>query len=130
MKGYVRVGTVEEFPEGRGRLVRVHGEKVAVFRDGGGWHALQDSCPHMGAALSDGKLDDGCVVCHWHEWKFDLRSGQTVEREWARARVYDAKIEGGDVLLRPRPEPEEPPPGDEEPDEEWMRWDPDRFFKK
>jgi nitrite reductase (NADH) small subunit/3-phenylpropionate/trans-cinnamate dioxygenase ferredoxin subunit len=130
VESFVRVGSVDEFPRGRGRKVRVNGQEVAVFRNGDDWHALQDGCPHMGASLADGKLDGGCVVCHWHEWKFDLRDGSTVEREWARARVYDVKIDNGSVLLRARPlKPETEGPADD-PDDDWMRADPERFFKK
>jgi nitrite reductase (NADH) small subunit/3-phenylpropionate/trans-cinnamate dioxygenase ferredoxin subunit len=131
MASFVRVGSVRDFPRGRGRKVRVDGQEVAVFRDGDAWHALQDACPHMGASLADGKLDGGCVVCHWHEWKFELSDGSTVEREWARARVYDVKIEKGQVLLRARPPLPEPKANAEEGDDDaWMRADPESFFKK
>jgi len=129
---YTRVGSVKEFRDGRGRLVRLNGEPVAVFRRGDRWYAIQDACPHMGASLSDGKLDGEHVVCHWHDWKFELATGQGDRRWWARARVFDVKIEGEDLLLRapsPPPRDEEQPSSNPE-DEDWILWDPDRYFKK
>jgi hypothetical protein len=84
----------------------------------------------MGASLADGKVIDGCVECHWHHWKFDLETGQGDQRSWARAAVWEVKIADDRVWLRspghasPAPEPA----ADEE--EEWIRWDPERFFKK
>ena len=127
MSDFVSVGTVAQFPPGRGRRVQVNGTAVAVFRVGERWFALQDSCPHMGASLADGKLDGEQVVCHWHEWKFDLLSGQGDEREWARARVYEVRIDGDQVLLRP-PAEEDPPADDPADDDGWVRWD-DSFLK-
>jgi nitrite reductase (NADH) small subunit/3-phenylpropionate/trans-cinnamate dioxygenase ferredoxin subunit len=127
MSEFVKVGKVGEFPPGRGRMVSLDGVAVAVFRQGERWFALQDSCPHMGASLSDGKLEGESVVCHWHDWKFDLHSGQGDQRSWARARVYEVRIDGDDVLLKPPPDEPEPPeePGE---DDDWIRWD-DSFLK-
>ena len=49
----------------------VAGERLVVFRDAGGWHALLDRCPHRGAALSLGTvLDDGTLQCRYHGWRF------------------------------------------------------------
>lgn len=49
----------------------VAGERLVVFRDSGGWHALLDHCPHRGAALSLGTvLDDGSLQCRYHGWRF------------------------------------------------------------
>lgn len=32
--------------------------------------ALQDHCPHRGAALSAGKVKNNCIVCPYHGWQF------------------------------------------------------------
>jgi len=126
----VRVGRVEDFPLGRGRRVKLPGETVAVFRLASGWFALQDSCPHMGASLADGRIEDGAVVCHWHGWRFDLRSGQGDMRRWACARVYGVRVEGGEVLLEPPPEPATENRPEDEAEEDWIRWDAERFLRK
>jgi len=125
---YVKVGKVGDFREGRGVAVRVDGKRVAVFRVAGELRAIQDDCPHMGASLADGKLQDGHVVCHWHGWTFDLESGQGNQKskQWLCARVYGIKVEGDDVYVL-RPEDPAPPPSDD--DETWVPWD-DGFLKK
>jgi nitrite reductase (NADH) small subunit/3-phenylpropionate/trans-cinnamate dioxygenase ferredoxin subunit len=105
---WVKVGPLSTFPPGRGRAVRVGGDRVAVFNLDGKLLALQDNCPHMGASLADGKITDGRVTCHWHGWAFDLESGQgsPPAKSWACARVYGVKLEDGEVWVRER----EPPP--------------------
>lgn len=62
----------DEVSEGRLVGLRVAGEKVVVFRDGGRAVALVDRCPHRGVELSRGRLtSDGCVECPFHGWRFD-----------------------------------------------------------
>jgi len=129
MDGFERVGRVEDFPQRRGRAVRVAGEVVAVFRVGSSVFALRDACPHMGASLADGRIDGGCVECHWHHWRFDLASGQAEERSWAKAARYEVRVLRGEVWLKP-PAPQEATPAAEPgDDEEWIFWDASRYFK-
>ena len=126
---FVRVGRLDEFPERRGRAVRVAGEAVAVFRVGGRVFALRDACPHMGASLADGRIDRGCVECHWHHWRFDLESGQAEERSWARAARYEVRVLGGEVWLKPPAPAAGPPDAAPADDEDWIFWDASRYFK-
>ena len=32
---------------------------------------MLDQCSHLHIPLSTGWLEDGCVVCPWHQWKFN-----------------------------------------------------------
>ena len=129
MSRFVRVGRVDEFRDRRGRAVPVGDTKVAVFRLGDRWYAIQDACPHMGASLADGKIEGGSVVCHWHEWRYELGSGRNDVRKDFCARTYRVRVDDGEVLVEcPPPAEHEAESGEE--DDEWMRWDPDRFFKK
>jgi phenylpropionate dioxygenase-like ring-hydroxylating dioxygenase large terminal subunit len=54
------------------RRVWLAGVALALFRDRHGVpHALVDRCPHRGVALSLGRvLDDGCLECPFHGWRF------------------------------------------------------------
>jgi phenylpropionate dioxygenase-like ring-hydroxylating dioxygenase large terminal subunit len=54
------------------RQVWLAGVAIALFRDRHGVaHALVDRCPHRGVALSLGRvLDDGCLECPFHGWRF------------------------------------------------------------
>lgn len=129
MPEYVKVGRFDEFREGRGIAVRVGEKKIAIFKLRGRILAIQDSCPHMGASLADGRVVDDRVVCHWHDWTFDLRTGKSDQRsrQWLCAQVFETKVEGDDVyVLRP----DDPPAADDdETEEEWVPWD-DKFLKK
>lgn len=58
---------------GKPLSIRLAGEPVVLFRDGrGGLGALIDRCPHRGAALSLGKVNErGCLQCAFHGWSFE-----------------------------------------------------------
>jgi hypothetical protein len=48
------------------RRMHVHGLSLVVWRSGTQLMAARDVCPHMGAALSRGRVCDGKLVCPWH----------------------------------------------------------------
>lgn len=57
------------------RAVRIGERSVLVFRVGTELAAIDPRCPHMGYPLSRGTVEEGILRCHWHHWRFDLRSG-------------------------------------------------------
>jgi nitrite reductase/ring-hydroxylating ferredoxin subunit len=45
-------------------------------------YAIDDECPHRGAFLSDGKVDDqGFVACPLHAWEYNVTNGNGRE-DW------------------------------------------------
>ena len=126
---WIRVGDASQWVKGRGRCIEREGLKIAVFWDGEAWTALDDTCPHMGASLADGRLFGGELQCSWHEWRYDRTTGQCPLRPWARVRVYPVRIDEGGVWIA-WPEPPPPPAGEPETDPDWLDWPTDRYFKK
>jgi phenylpropionate dioxygenase-like ring-hydroxylating dioxygenase large terminal subunit len=62
----------DELPRDRPRPVRLAGHELVAFRDARGKAAILDgNCPHLGARLSGGVVDDGCLRCPFHAWRFD-----------------------------------------------------------
>lgn len=64
----------EELPPGGAPLpVRLLGEDLVLFRDDQGRPGLLDiHCPHRGADLSYGRLEDNGLRCIYHGWLFDI----------------------------------------------------------
>ena len=60
-------------------------------------HACNNRCPHEGYPLVEGVLDAQCVLtCNWHNWKFDLKTGETLYGG-DRLRVYPVMVREGMV---------------------------------
>jgi phenylpropionate dioxygenase-like ring-hydroxylating dioxygenase large terminal subunit len=58
------------------RPVTVLGERLVAFRGEDGRYALIDRhCPHRGADLSYGRLEEDGLRCPFHGWKFDAEGG-------------------------------------------------------
>jgi phenylpropionate dioxygenase-like ring-hydroxylating dioxygenase large terminal subunit len=52
--------------------VKLLGEEFVLFRDESGRYGLLDRhCPHRGADLAFGRLEDGGLRCSFHGWLFD-----------------------------------------------------------
>jgi len=73
----VEVCPVDDLPVGEVRRVDVE-PPLAVFNVDGAFYAIDDTCSHANASLSDGDVDpDTCTVeCPFHISKFDLRTGK------------------------------------------------------
>lgn len=70
----ILVGAVSDIPAGE--AVRVHGDvAIAVFNVNGVFYAIDDTCTHQDASLSDGWLEGCAVECPLHAACFDLRTG-------------------------------------------------------
>lgn len=73
---WVTLCELQELSEGSGKYVEIDGFKLAVFLDQGEPRVIDDTCPHAGASLSGGPVRDGCAVCPWHAWAFELKTGE------------------------------------------------------
>ena len=97
--GAMRACQLSELSDGVGRMVRLGNTSVALFRHDGGVTAVEAECPHEGGPLQDGTLEDGCVVCPWHRYRFDGKSGQCDVDPSLRVKVYPTVVEEGAVWV-------------------------------
>lgn len=100
MPGWVKMATVDELAPGRSKEVEHDGRIYALFGLADGGIAVVDGiCPHQGGPLADGPLDGTCVTCPWHGWQFDVRTGATPINKKIKLPVFEARIDGPDVLV-------------------------------
>jgi vanillate O-demethylase monooxygenase subunit len=52
---------------------RLLGEDLVLFRTADGLVALRDRCLHRGARLSLGRVENGCIECPYHGWRYDAQ---------------------------------------------------------
>ncbi|MBM4269305.1 MAG: Rieske (2Fe-2S) protein [Deltaproteobacteria bacterium] len=36
-------------------------------------------CPHLGGPLESAPVEEGCITCPWHGYRFDVRTGCSVD---------------------------------------------------
>ncbi len=70
------IGSVETFEDGRARRVEIPGHALAVVRVGDDFYAIDDTCSHAEASLSQGRVEGFEIECPHHGARFDLRTGR------------------------------------------------------
>ena len=92
--------TTEIIP-GQMKKVSVNGNEILVTNIEGNYFAIDDTCTHAGAALSEGKLEDSTITCDWHGAKFDCKNGKLIKfpGEINDLESYKVIVESDDVFV-------------------------------
>jgi uncharacterized membrane protein/nitrite reductase/ring-hydroxylating ferredoxin subunit len=76
---FVPVLKSSDLKEGVALRVEAKSHTLTCVRDGGEIFAVQEYCTHRFGPLSEGRVEDGRIVCPWHRSCFELRSGQVTQ---------------------------------------------------
>lgn len=116
----VSVGPATAFADPGRKVIEIGGLEVGVFRLGADFFAYLNVCPHMGGPVCQGKVlprveehvaDDKKsrgmafsktqtnIVCPWHGYEFDIRSGQHQGSVQFRLKPIDVRIADGEVFV-------------------------------
>jgi 3-phenylpropionate/trans-cinnamate dioxygenase ferredoxin subunit len=89
----------DDLPPGGVRRVDLE-PPIAVFNVDGVFYAIDDTCTHANASLSEGDVDGCAVECPWHIATFDLRTGEPSSLPATKpVRTHSVKIEDGTVFV-------------------------------
>ena len=70
--GWFAVARLDELDPVAVTSFRAVGRDLVAWHDGTDWHVFDAYCPHLGAHLGvGGRVEDGCLVCPFHEWTYD-----------------------------------------------------------
>jgi len=99
MADWVDAGSADDLRARGRRVFKAAGRQVLLVSAGDRIFACNNRCPHEGYPLSEGTLGDGCTLtCNWHNWKFNLQSGETLVGG-DRLRLYPVEVRGGRVFV-------------------------------
>ncbi len=91
---WVVATSLEELSAKHKTVVKRQGKQILLWQVGDEIFACANRCPHEGYPLSEGKMSQDCVLtCNWHNWKFDLKSGETL-MGGDTLRLFPVRIEG------------------------------------
>ncbi|MCZ6584363.1 MAG: non-heme iron oxygenase ferredoxin subunit [Thaumarchaeota archaeon] len=99
--GKILVGKTSEMPPGKLNKVSVDGKEVLVVNLDGNYFAMDDTCTHSGASLSEGQLDGSTVTCPWHGSTWDCKTGK-LEKFPAKIndlKSYKVTVESDNIFL-------------------------------
>jgi len=96
---FVKVAKTSELEQGRGTIVDIEGNSIALFVIEGNYYAIKNVCPHAEGPVGEGDLDEKVVTCPWHGWEFDVTSGVSQMSPDMKVQTYPTKVEGDDILV-------------------------------
>jgi 3-phenylpropionate/trans-cinnamate dioxygenase ferredoxin subunit len=85
-----------------GKLVKVEkdGKNICVARVGEEVFAIDDTCSHSDASLSEGDVSEFKIECWLHGAEFDLRTGEALTPPAvAPVKTYKVRVDGDSVTV-------------------------------
>jgi nitrite reductase/ring-hydroxylating ferredoxin subunit len=95
----IKVAETGDIAPGAGLIVTAGGRTLAVFNVDGVLHAIDNSCPHRGGPLGDGRLDGAIVTCPWHGYRYDVRTGAHQRDASFNVACFPVTVETGGVYV-------------------------------
>lgn len=84
-------------PLNRTVSVELDGKKLCLTRNEEGFYALDEKCPHQGLPITRGGFcENGFIVCPFHRYAWDLKTGREQERRESNIHLYpvEKRVDG------------------------------------
>ena len=100
MAQWVRICGLTDAPEA-GKVIEaeVAGVQLCLANVNGEFSALDNVCPHREGPLGQGWIEGGAVICPWHSWAFNVKTGLSEYPANERVSSFPVKVEAGEVLV-------------------------------
>ena len=96
----VKIGVKSDLPaSGKVKEFFAAGRFLCVANVEGEICATDNVCPHWGGPLGQGVIENGKIVCPWHGWQWDPKTGATLRKANARLSIHKVTIESEDVFV-------------------------------
>jgi 3-phenylpropionate/trans-cinnamate dioxygenase ferredoxin subunit len=91
---------LSELTAGKPVKIEKDGRSICVARVGGEIFAVDDTCSHSDASLSEGDITDFKIECWLHGAEFDLRTGEALTPPAvAPIKTYSVSVDGDSVTV-------------------------------
>jgi len=77
--GKILAGKTSDIPPGKMLKVSSNGKEILVANVDGKYFAMDDTCTHKGASLSEGTLESSTVTCPLHGSTWDCKTGKLMD---------------------------------------------------
>ena len=96
----MRAAKASDIRPGEGKTLSIDGYAIALFHDPErGFFATDDTCPHQGASLGEGTYHECRVICPWHGWVFDVRTGDCLQVPVISVACYATRPDGEHIEI-------------------------------
>ena len=100
MAEFVKIATTADIPPGKVNVYEVDGRQIAVCNVDGTFYAIDDTCTHAEASLSEGHVTGDEIMCPLHMATFSILTGEVTgppaDEDLA---TYPVRVNGDDVQI-------------------------------
>lgn len=95
----VNVGPLDSLPSGTIKEIERGDAAYAVCNVEGKLYCIDGTCPHAGGPLGQGTMNGNYLVCPWHAFEFDCRTGLNEEDQDLRVQTFPVTVKEGQILI-------------------------------
>lgn len=82
------------------QLLIIKGKRICLAMHDHLFYAVQDRCSHNGESLSKGEVNiQGEIVCPWHNYRFELRSGKACDSASPDLETFPIKADNNGFFI-------------------------------
>lgn len=98
--GLVLAGSVQEYPEGVGKVLSVDSKPVIVVNTERGFKAYSAICTHLGCVVLDKEPGLGYIKCPCHDGRFNPLNGAVIGGPPPRPLpAYEVRVDGDQIYV-------------------------------
>lgn len=102
-QNWVSAGALSDLQDAGQKVFKHEGKQILLLAREDKLYACNNRCPHEGYPLAEGTTSQSepgtCMLtCNWHNWQFDLSSGEALVGGDA-VRLYETEVREGDIMI-------------------------------
>ena len=91
------IGALDDFKDGTAAYIKSDYRSVFVYRNGDAVKVYDSTCPHQVTNIPKSGICDHHLTCPKHSWKFDLKTGDCVEKGNHPLKSFEVRVTDGMV---------------------------------
>lgn len=96
---WVKVAKESNLLNERVKTVVADKQQVCLVHHKNEFSALGNRCPHQGGPLGEGQIEDGWVICPWHAYQYDPKTGKAPEGFDDHAKCHTLKLKDDGIYV-------------------------------
>lgn len=96
---WVKVAKESDLPNERVKTVVADKQQVCLVHHENEITAIGNRCPHQGGPLGEGQIEDGWVICPWHAYQYNPKTGKAPEGFDDHVRCHPVKVDNDDIYV-------------------------------